>query len=352
MAGAAILSLDNPVIFHLLSPRIVRSGVCLLALGVLLAGCGRGGRGKTREVAYIAAPQVALRDRVAVVYNKTGVARNGERVEVLERARRFVRVRTASGVEGWVEQRFLVGKDVFDGLQKLTQENRDAPGQAHGTTRAETNLHITPGREAEHLYQLLQGEKVTILRRAVTERVLPGTPANSAAKPKIEGKEPPKPVLEDWWLVRDAQNRVGWVLSRLVDLDIPLEVAQYAEGQRVVAFFVLNEVNDAGKKVSQYLVLFSEPKDGLPFDYDQIRVFTWNLKRHRYETAYRERKLAGMLPVRAGRETFEKEGDLPFFALQVQDASGQPVERKYKMNGVMVRRVLAPGEQPAKRRRR
>ena len=48
--------------------------------------------------------------------------------------------------------------------------------------------------------------------------------------------------MEDWCLVRDSQGRVGWVLSRMVDVDVPLEVAQYAEGQRFVAFFVLNQV--------------------------------------------------------------------------------------------------------------
>lgn len=31
-------------------------------------------------------------------------------------------------------------------------------------------------------------------------------------------------------------------------------------------------------------MLLSENKGGVPFDYNQIRVFTWNV-RHRYETA-------------------------------------------------------------------
>ena len=73
-------------------------------------------------------------------------------------------------------------------------------------------------------------------------------------------RKSPCPVIEDWWLVRDSHNRVGWVLARMVDLDIPLEVAQYAEGQRIVAFFVLNEVQDGDKKVAQYLTVVTEPK--------------------------------------------------------------------------------------------
>jgi hypothetical protein len=111
-----------------------------------------------------------------------------------------------------------------------------------------------------------------------------------------------------------------------------------------VAFFALNQVADGDKKVSQYLVVLTEPKDGLPFDYNQVRVFTWNVKRHRYETAYREHNLNGVLPVTVSQESFDKEGTLPVFVLQVKDDNGNLSQRKYKMNTPIVRRVLAPGE--------
>ena len=147
-----------------------------------------------------------------------------------------------------------------------------------------------------------------------------------------------------------SENRVGWVLARMVDLDVPLDIAQYAEGQRIVAFFALNQVQDTGKdgtgkQVPQYLCAITEPHDGLPYDYDQIRVFTWNVKKHRYETAYREHGLNGVLPVTVSSENFEKEGELPIFILRVKDDSGNVSERKYKLNTPIVRRVLAPGEQ-------
>jgi len=132
----------------------------------------------------------------------------------------------------------------------------------------------------------------------------------------------------------------------MIDLDVPLDVAQYAEGQRIVAFFVLNQVQDGEKKVAQYLTVVTEPKDGLPFDFNQIRVFTWNVKRHRYETAYRER-MEGVLPVTVSQENFEKEGLLPVFTIRVQDDKGNVAQRKYKLNTPIVRRVLAPGEAPA-----
>ena len=222
--------------------------------------------------------------------------------------------------------------------------------------RNESNLHLAPGRETEHLYQLSAGAKVAVLKRSTAEKQLGSAAASGkVAGNKVAGKTPggkaaSGPLLEDWWLVRDAQNRVGWVLARMVDLDVPLEVAQYAEGQRFVAFFVLNQVQDPGKegadkKVSQYLCVITEPHDGLPYDYDQIRVFTWNVRKHRYETAYREHGLNGVLPVTVTSENFDKEGTLPVFILRVKDDSGNVSERKYKMNTPIVRRVLAPGEQ-------
>jgi SH3-like domain-containing protein len=312
-------------------------------LVLLLSGCGRG-RGKAQEIAYVSAPQAMLRDHVSAVFSKTGVVKNGDRVQILERERRFARVRTASGVEGWIEQRSLVPQPVYDGFQRLAQQSQNAPVQATGTTRNDTNIHLDPGRETEHLYQLNQGSKVSILKRAIAEKTVPGAAAKPASASKSDSSKPATPPMEDWWLIRDPDGRVGWVLARMVDLDVPLEIAQYAEGQRPVAFFVLDQVADGDKKVSQYLVVLTEPKDGLPFDYNQVRVFTWNVRRHRYETAYREHNLDGVLPVTVAQENFDKEGTLPVFVLQVKDDNGNLSQRKYKMNTPIVRRVLAPGE--------
>jgi len=312
-----------------------------LVLLFLLSGCR--GRSRVQEIAYVSAPQAILRDRVSAVFSKTGTVKNGDRVQILEREHHFVRVRTASGVEGWIEQRSLVPQQVYDGFQKLSQQAQSEAVQATGTTRNDTNIHLDPGRETEHLYQLNQGSKVSILQRATAEKTVPGGMAKPAS-PKNESAKPVSPLMEDWWLIRDPDGRVGWVLARFVDLDVPLEIAEYAEGQRIVAFFVLDQVADGDKKVPQYLVVLTEPKDGLPFDFNQVRVFTWNVRKHRYETAYREHNLNGFLPVTISQENFDKEGTLPVFVLQVKDDDGKMSQRKYKMNTPIVRRVLAPGE--------
>ena len=306
----------------------------------LLGGCNRGQTGG-KEMAYVSAPQAFLRDQVAAVYNKAGTVKNGEAVQVLGRDRRFARVRTSGGAEGWLEQRYLVSQETYDAFQKLAEQTRNDPVQATAIAHNQSNIHLEPGRDAEHLYQIDQGAKVSLLKRASSEKPLPGGQARAVK----EGATPPPPPMEDWWLIRDDQGHVGWVLGRMLDVDVPIEIAQYSEGQRLVASFVLDHVRDDDKQVAQYLVLFTENKDGMTFDYNQVRVFTWNVRKHRYETAYRERNLNGILPVTVSHENFDKEGDLPVFVVRVKDEAGNVTERKYKLNTPIVRRVLAPGEQ-------
>jgi SH3-like domain-containing protein len=339
-------------------PRSALIALCFVS-ALFLVSCHRGG-GRVLEIAYVSGIQANLRDHVAAVYEKTGVIKNGDRVEVLDHDRHFVKVRAANGETGWVEQRYLVSQDVYDRIQKLTADNQTDPVQAQGTTRNDTNLHVEPGRDTEHLYQILAGEKLSLLKRGTADKpgaVMPASRNKSNGSNNNNDDKKPVPVVEDWWLVRDSHNRVGWVLARMVDLDVPLDVAQYAEGQRIVAFFVLDQVEDVDKqgggkepvvkKVPQYLTVLTEPKDGLPFDFNQVRVFTWNTRRHRYETAYRER-MEGVLPVTVTQENFDKEGVLPVFVLRVPDDSGKIIERKYKLNTPIVRRVLAPGEEPVR----
>jgi len=340
-----------------------------------MGGCKRGFRQVRGEAAFVSAPQVNLRDRLSAVYNKAGVVKNGERVEVLEKSKRFVRVRSPRGEEGWMESRHLVGPEVADAFAQLAREGASLPAQGRGAARAELNMHSTPGRDTDHFYRLDDGTKVEILRRSLAQKpqgkpmpnglpkatggvtiTKPGVAKPGAAKPgsgAAKGPAAEAPAMEDWLLVRDAQKHVGWVLARMVDVEIPMEIAQYAEGQRIMATFVLNQVTDVAedkqtRQVPQFLVAMNEPKDGMPWDYSQIRVFSWNTRRHRYETAYHERNLYGMFPISVGHQVFEKEGDLPTFTLRVKDVDGDTVrEKRYKFAQPMVRRVLTPEEQRA-----
>ena len=317
----------------------------LLCIFLSFASACKRASNLNKEIAYVNAPQVVLRDRLAPIFEKRGTVKLGEKVYVLDRQKRFTFVRTARGEEGWISDRYLVEGNVYDQFEKLAKENLSTPVQAHGTTRALVNLHVSPGRDTEHLFQLTEGEKVDILKRSTAEKPGALQPKPAPVKKTAGGEtQPPAPALEDWSLVRGADHRVGWILARMVDIDVPIDIAQYAEGQRIVSSFVLNTVQDEDKKVPQYLLMLTDTKDGLPWDYNQIRVFSWNLKRHRYETAYRERNLDGFFPVTVATEDFGREGVMPTFTLRVKDSQGKLLQRKYRMIGPIVRRVATSEE--------
>src|SRR5260221_7403417 len=117
-----------------------------------LAGCGSGATDRN-EYAYVVGVEAGLRDRVATVYNKTGMLRKGERVQVLERmqSKRFVRVRSPRGEEGWVQERYLADQQTYDQFQRMAEQFKDTPAQAVATSEDQVNIHVLPGRKTGYL---------------------------------------------------------------------------------------------------------------------------------------------------------------------------------------------------------
>jgi hypothetical protein len=175
--------------------------------------------------------------------------------------------------------------------------------------------------------------------------------------------------MEDWWLVRDPKGDTGWLYSRMMDVDAPDAITRYAEGQRIVGAYVLTTVNDpdaeqADKNIPVYVTVMSPYKAGLTYDYDQVRVFTWNVKKHRYETGFRDKNIEGYLPVtiKMARDPYGKSPTaltpLPTFSYRVlADDSGpvipdpvtgaivpgKTIEKTYRLEGNVARRIIAPG---------
>ncbi len=313
---------------------------------------------------YVTAKQTFLRDRVAAVSNRTATVENGQRLHVLEHGRRFYRVKSEKGEIGWIEEKAVATQEVFDQFAGLRDAHKDDPVAASAVVRDEVNLHLKPGRDTERFYRLAEGEKLQMLRRATLPKAPP--PGGQAAKAGASATPVP---MEDWWLVRDSKGRAGWLLSRMLDVDAPDSLTRYAEGQRFVGAYLLQTVHDDGlegeqKDVPEYVTVLSPYTAGLPYDFDQVRVFTWNVKMHRYETAFREKNVEGYLPVtmKTARDPYGKsplaQTPQPTFTYKVLAADAPPpapdpvtgevkpgrlIEKTYRLEGNVVRRLEAPG---------
>ncbi len=308
-----------------------------------------------------------LHDRVAAVSERVAEVVNGQPLQVLERTRRFLKVKTENNQIGWIEERAVIDTNTYNGFVKMAEAHKDDPVAATATLRDDLYMHILPGRKTEDFYLLPGNAKVQLLARASVPKVSNSTPAPAAkpesskslqpgktqsqapgSHPKAQiapipnlAEPPPPPVMEDWWLARDSQGHTGWLLGNRLDVDVPMEIAQYGEGQRFIGAWVLTKVTDPGADTpehEEYLTATAPLRSGLPFDFDEVRVFTWSLRHHRYETAFMLHPIQGFLPVRIGTQTpvqaiskskdkgsnrTAPEGSVPTFSFEI--AGGQNI---------------------------
>ena len=377
---------SSSVIFSLPRQFDLLRRIWRFAAAVALSGCvaiGMGGCSRLRpkpaaEYVYVTAKQTFLRDRVAAVSNRTATVENGEKLQVLEHGRRFFRVQTANGDQGWIDEKVVATQEVFNQFEALNQAHKGDSVVASAVVRDEVYMHAKPGRDTERFYRLAEGEKLKLLMRATLPKPLPpGTrvaktmpPPGKPAKPGVVAADvPAPPVMEDWWLVRDSKGDTGWLYSRMMDVDAPDSIVRYSEGQRIVGAYVLTTVNDPeaeqdNKEIPVYVTVMSPYKAGLTYDFDQVRVFTWNIKKHRYETGFRDRNIEGYLPVtvKMAADPYGKSPSAttpaPTFSYKVLSVEAGPVVpdpmtgaitpgktilKTYRLEGNVVRRIMAPG---------
>lgn len=350
----------------------------LLSVGLLggATGCSHLRPKPHREYVYVMAKKTFLRDRVAAVSNRTADVENGDRLLVLDQGRRFFKVQTDQGAQGWINEKMVTTQDVFDQFAELTKQHEKDPVVATGVVRDDVYMHLTPGRETEHFRRLGEGEKLQLLQRATLPKpVSPGLRAVAPVVVKgkaVEAAAPPPPAMDDWWLVRDSKGDAGWIYSRLMDVDAPDTLLRYSEGQRIVGAYILNKVYDPDapqddKNIPEYVTVTSPYTSGLPYDFNQVRVFIWNVKKHRYETAYRDKNIEGYLPLKVtmASDPYGKGQEsttvAPTYSYRVLSGDAAPVVpdpvtgavvpgktilKTYRLEGNLVRRVLPPDTTP------
>jgi hypothetical protein len=106
-----------------------------------------------------------------------------------------------------------------------------------------------------------------------------------------------------------------------------------AANVRPLAWFELNRASDPSGDKPQYLVAGARGPEGQQCDFNALRVYTWNARKRRYETAFIEHDLCGQMPVRIGKGPSGE----PEFRFNLMDGTKQ--ERIYRLKQTLVRRV-------------
>lgn len=352
--------------------------------------------------AFAGPATLPLRQELAASSAVATTVKHGEKLDILQTRRRFIKVRAANGIEGWTDAKQLLTSAQMDELNQLSQSAQKLPSQGTAKALELLNLHGRASRSSPSFYQIAEGTFVQVVAHRVAPRnstdppVQLVTPPPKSARKDRKGKEkkssavppPPKPngpappknwlelsntseaklraaqeeaarrreeekkkepvKLEDWYLVLTPEKKAGWVLSRMVTMAIPDEVAQYAEGSRITSYFALGEAEDDGVKHKHWLWTTTK-HPAAEFDFDAFRVFIWSVRHHRYETAFVGRNVTGYYPTSVHPLTLtlnQKPTRVQGFTVLVEDDGGKLIHRTYWFEPSKVRLV---DEQPAQR---
>jgi hypothetical protein len=338
--------------------------------------------------AFVGPSTLQVRKELSAKAELVATLKHGDRVGILGRRRRFYKIRTSSDLEGWVDGRQLLSTANMAEIRKLAERAAKAPSQGHATVYETLNVHSVPNRQSPSFFQIAPEEKVELVALERTPRVafdppdlIPVDPLfESARKPQRKKADPslppppaPKPPslpdnwlelsrapvsatptpaqpphpaaapMDDWALVRSKEGRAGWVLGRMLLMSVPDEVAQYAERARITSYFQIGSTNDHGEAKPAWL-WSTLSQGGVPYQFDSMRIFSWNPRKRHYETAFIERGMKGYLPV-----TIKSTGagQASGFSVVVQEKDGRIVERDYVLNGFRAKVASRkPGEIP------
>lgn len=374
---------------HLMLPA-----VCLLM--AVLGACKPADKIPSIGTAFAGPMVLDLREEISPASKNIATAKHGEKLEILQVRRRFVRVRTPSGQIGWTDSRSLLSARQMEELAELARRSRKLPSQGEATVYDELNVHVEPLRSSPSFYRITEGVLVDVVAHKAAPRSAgppprntldlnkPAPPPSRRRKKEPEYPPPPPPAapalpsnwiemsrtylpappppppgvketkskrrrrvkpsgppMEDWTLVRTKDGKAGWVLARMLVMAIPDEVAQYSEGARITSYFQLGTVNDDGL-IKHHWLWTTVRDDGAPYEFDSFRVFTYVVRRHRYETAYIERNIEGFYPVEAVA------GGVPKFSLILRAEDGMLYKKTWIMEGYMVRKIADEPYVPSK----
>ena len=276
-----------------------------------------------RESAYVLPDTLGVWDSPAEIRMQIATLKSGDRVYALARFRTWAHVQLINGQDGWVDKDGLMTAGTYAADEHLLGEMSNLPAQAAGHAADSVNVHLEPSRKAAVAAQLKPQQPLDIFGRRMVQRPTEGNTTDVPASTPVEA----------WYLVRSGP-RAGWILGRLVELDVPKNISAYTQDVNLVAWLVLNTIDDSGRQVPQYIV--ADRAGTETYDYTHIRVLTWWKRKQTYAIAYREGDLQGYFPILVTHE-----GTLPGFRLRLVDSSGAKYQKVYALFDTITR-ALGP----------
>lgn len=327
---------------------------------------------------FIGQHSLTLREEISPRSPDAATLHFGDPVEIVERRRSFLRVRSTDGNLGWLNARYLISKEQLGEIERLAKEHRDSPRLGQAKVFDALNVHNIPNRQSPSFAQIPERGIVDVLEyrlapregyrapnliedprkkrparkreRAAQTDKLPPPPNPAPPQPPDdwmelskssagdEPEEPKPPVrLDDWTLVRLEDGKVGWALSSMLVMAIPDEVAQYSEGHRIMGYWPVGELHD-GEVAHKHWLWVTRADKSSPYVFDGFRVFMYSAKRRRYEQAYREKKVRGFLPVEVVRPGSKKDY-LSEFTIVSETEDERKIRRRFAFLGYTVQKL-------------
>ncbi len=98
--------------------------------------------------AYVGPITLQIRQELALNSPVVATLKHGDRLEVVSTRRRFIRVRTSFGTEGWTDSRHLLTSEHMASLRRLAESSAKLISQGEAKVYETLNVHTEPERQS------------------------------------------------------------------------------------------------------------------------------------------------------------------------------------------------------------